>query len=74
MRDELQEESLGHIQLTQRIHFFNEVTVSSQDSEWSCTLVLGVSILPLSMNLTLDFGIAPIVWYFVENADEMHQI
>ena len=35
---------------------FIEVPVSSQESEWSCISVFGVSILPLSTILRLDFG------------------
>ena len=40
---------------------FIEVTVPSQESEWSC---ICVSILPLSTILILHFGTVPIVWYF----------
>jgi len=43
---------------------FIEVTVPSQESEWSCICVLVVSILPLSTILILHFGTVPIVWYF----------
>ena len=34
--------------------FFLEVSVPSQESEWSCIYVLGVSIWPLSMILSIE--------------------
>ena len=39
--------------------------VPNQESEQSCTCVLGVSILPLSMIFLLDFGNVPTVVYFL---------
>jgi len=41
-----------------------DLPVPSQESEWSCICVSGVSILPLSTILTFDFGVVPTVWYF----------
>ena len=38
--------------------------VPSQESEWSCTCLLRVLIVPLSTILIYDFGIVPTVWYF----------
>jgi len=45
---------------------FIEVPVPSQESERSYMYicVLGLSILPLSMIIRLDFGTVPTVWYF----------
>jgi hypothetical protein len=43
---------------------FIEGTVISQESEWSCIIMLGVSILTFSMILIFDFGIGSTVWYF----------
>jgi hypothetical protein len=44
---------------------FIEAPVPSQDSGRSCILMLGVLILPLSTILIFDFGIVPIVRYFL---------
>jgi len=44
---------------------FIEVPVPSQESERSCICVLGVSILPLSTILLLDFRTVPTVLYFL---------
>jgi hypothetical protein len=41
-----------------------KVPVSSQESEWLCIWLLGVSILPFSTILIFEFGIVPTVWYF----------
>ena len=38
--------------------------VSSQESEWSCICMLGVSTMPLSRIFILDFRIVPTVLYF----------
>ena len=46
------------------LSLFIEVPVPSQESERSCICVSGVSILPLSTTLVLDFGAVPIVCYF----------
>jgi hypothetical protein len=43
---------------------FIEVFLPSQESEWSCICVLGVSILPLPTILIFDFRIVLTVWYF----------
>ena len=45
--------------------FFTEVPAPSQESEWSCICVLGVSILPLSTIFLLDFRTVLTVWYFL---------
>jgi hypothetical protein len=44
---------------------FIEVSVTCQESEWSCICVLVVSILPLSAILIFYYGIVPAVWYFI---------
>ena len=44
---------------------FIEGSVISQESEWSCIIMLGVSILPFSMILIFGFGIGSTVWYFL---------
>jgi hypothetical protein len=43
---------------------FFKVPVPWQKMEWSCSCVLGVSILPLSTIFLLDFGHVLTVWYF----------
>jgi len=45
--------------------------VPSLESEWSCTGMLWVSIVPLSTILLLDFGIVLIVWYLVGFQEEL---
>ena len=45
---------------------FIEGSVISQESEWSCIIMLGVSILPFSMILIFDFGIGSTVCYFFQ--------
>ena len=45
---------------------FIEGSVISQESEWSCIIMLGVSILPFSMILIFDFGIGSTVCYFLQ--------
>ena len=44
---------------------FIEVPVRSKDNERSCVCVLGISILPLSSILILEFRTVPPVWYFL---------
>jgi len=43
---------------------FIEVSVPSQENEWSSICVLEISILPLSTILIFHFLIVPVVWYF----------
>ena len=43
--------------------FFIEMPVPSQESGWSYICVLGVPMLSLSTNVSLDFGTVPTVWY-----------
>ena len=42
---------------------FIEVVVSSQEKEWSCIYLLGVSISPLSTISQLVYGTVQTVWY-----------
>ena len=44
---------------------FFKVPVPRKKIEWSCSCVLGVSILPLSTIFLWDFGNVPTVWYFL---------
>jgi ABC-type uncharacterized transport system permease subunit len=44
---------------------FIEVSVPSQENEWSSICVLEISILPLSTILIFHFLIVPVVWYFL---------
>jgi hypothetical protein len=41
------------------------VKAYSQESEWSCICVSGVSMFPFSTIWIFDFGIVAIVWYFL---------
>ena len=61
---------------------FIEGTVISQESEWSCIIMLGVSILPFSMILIFDFGIGStcviffnlVTFYYYTNETYHHDI
>jgi len=44
---------------------FIKMPVPSQEIERSCISVLGLSILTLPTILIFDFGIVPMVWYFL---------
>ena len=52
--------------LTKDRQFLLKGTVISQESEWSCIIMLGVSILPFSMISIFDFGIGSTVCYFCQ--------
>jgi hypothetical protein len=47
------------IKLVYTDHFFNEVPVPRQESEWSCICVFGILILPLSTIFIFYFGNVP---------------
>ena len=53
----------GPVILVELHHFLSKCLYQAR--ERSCICMLGVSILPLSMILALDFETVPTVWYFL---------